>query len=65
MKYEIVYEPTVGYEGSGGKWQELKPGIVRLVQEATQCSVTVRVTCRGKCQAHEHKEIVPQVKRST
>jgi len=47
MKYEIVYEPTVDQEGSGGKWQELKPGIVRVAQEATQCSVMVRVTCRG------------------
>ena len=29
MKYEIVYEPTVvHHEGSGRKWQELKPGIV-------------------------------------
>jgi hypothetical protein len=28
------------------KWQELKPGIVRVVQEVTSTLATVRATCR-------------------
>ena len=64
--HEIVYEPTVAHEGSGeSKMARTETWYRKSGPGSNTTFGNGKESCHGKCQAYEHKEIVPQVKRST